>query len=220
VKKISILIIVLCLLLPGFVALSHEKILEIYNSIAAMSKKQTPLSYRVKIENKSFKEALEDLPDDILTGEGPPSVIVQFHRGEGEKIVIENIKSEYASLFSMYEDYLKFSGISKVQNPAEFKAMIDKKKVSFYKEDSFSIVVQAWDPEKEEKDNNYALFTLDKKNWVINKAVYYLDGVPYVQAENSYKAYGKYYLPYKIVVTNLNESTSEVFLFKDYQFDN
>ena len=183
-----------------------------------MSAKITPESYRVRVKNKTFEDALKDLPEDILTGKGKPAVVVTFKKGEGVRIIIENIKSEYASLFSMYEDYLKFSGISKVQNPDEFKELIDRKKVSFYKEDANSVVVQAWDPEKENKDNNYALFTLDKKKWVIHKAVYYLDGSPYVQVVNSYKSYGKYYLPYKIELKNLVDNTSDVFLFEDYKF--
>ncbi len=193
-----------------------DKINEVYDSILNMSEKITPVSYSVRVKNKSFEEALQDLPKDVLTGK--PAVVVTFKKGVGVRIVIENIKSEYASLFSMYEDYLKFSGISKVQNPNEFKELIDRKKVSFLKEDADSVVVKAWDPEKEEKDNNYALFTLDKKKWVIHKAVYYLDGSPYVQVLNSYKSYGKYYLPYKIELKNLVDGTSDVFLFENYTF--
>lgn len=80
-------------------------------------------------------------------------------------------------------------------------------------------MVKAWDPGKEEKDDNYAFFYLDNKEWVIKEAVYYLEGIPFVKAENSYKNYGKYYMPYKIVLTSLNENTSDVFLFKDYRFN-
>jgi len=197
---------------------ADDKINEVYNSIQNMSAKITPISYRVHVKNKTFEEALQDLPEDILTGKEKPAVVVTFKKGEGVRIVIENIKSEYASLFSMYEDYLKFSGISKVQNPVEFKELIDRQKISFLKEDADSVVVQAWDPQKEEKDNNYALFTLDKRKWVIHKAVYYLDGSPYVQVLNSYKSYGKYYLPYKIELKNLVEGMSDVFLFENYTF--
>ena len=119
----------------------------------------------------------------------------------------------------MYEEYFKFSGISKVQNPVEFKQIIDNNKAGFYKENEEFVIVQAWDPEKEERDDNYALFSLDRKMWVIKKAVFYLDGVPFVQAENSYKSYGKYYLPYKIELIYLNdENTADVFLLKDYRF--
>jgi hypothetical protein len=200
-------------------ALSGNKIMEIYDSISAMSKKNTPASYKVKIENDNFNAALADLPEDILTGKGEPTVQVYFNRGEGVRIIIENIKIEYASLFSMYEEYFKFSGISKVQNPSEFKEIIDKDKVSFLEEDGDTVVVKAWDPEKEEKDNNFALFTLEKKNWVISKAVYYLDGNPYVQAENRYKIFGNYYMPYEIVLTNLVENSSDTFLFTNYRFN-
>jgi hypothetical protein len=200
-------------------ALSGNKIMEIYNSISAMSNKNTPASYKVKIENDNFNAALDDLPEDILTGQGRPTVQVYFNRGEGVRIIIENIKIEYASLFSMYEEYFKFSGISKVQNPSEFKEIIDKDKVSFLEEDGDTVVVKAWDPDKEEKDNNFALFTFDKKKWVIRKAVYYLDGNPYVQAENRYKVFGKYYMPYEIVLKNLVENSSDTFLFTNYRFN-
>ncbi len=206
------------IIMSVWVGFAADKIGEVYNSILSMSKKITPDSYWVRVKNNTFEDALKDLPEDILTGKGKPAVVVTFKKGEGVKIIIENIKSEYASLFSMYEDYLKFSGISKVQNPEEFKELIDRKKVSFVKEDANSVVVQAWDPEKEEKDNNYALFTLDKKKWVIHEAVYYLDGSPYVQVVNSYKNFGKYYLPYKIELKNLADNTSNVFLFEDYTF--
>ncbi len=213
--------IVVCsmlILLSVCVGYAADKISEVYNSVLSMSAKITPSSYRVRVKNKTFEDALQDLPEDILTGKGRPAVVVTFKKGEGVRIIIENIKSEYASMFSMYEDYLKFSGISKVQNPDEFKKLIDKKKISFLKEDADSVVLQAWDPEKEEKDNNYALFTLDKKKWVIHKAVYYLDGSPYVQVVNRYKSYRKYYLPYKIELKNLVDDTSDVFLFEDYAF--
>ena len=216
VKRIAICVLII--LFSTGLLFGGDRIAEIYNSISAMSQRITPDSYRVRVENKTFAEALQDLPEDILTGTGKPAVVVTFKKGEGVRIIIENIKSEYASLFSMYEDYLKFSGISKVQNPGEFKELVDMGKVGFYKEDANSVVVQAWDPEKEEKDNNYALFTLDKKKWVIIKAVYYLDGAPYVQVENSYKSYGKWYLPFKIELTNLVDDTSDVFLFQEYTF--
>jgi len=206
------------IIMSVWVGFAADKIDEVYNSILSMSKKITPASYRVRVKNKTFEDALKDLPEDVLTGKGKPAVVVTFKKGVGVKIIIENIKSEYASLFSMYEDYLKFSGISKVQNPVEFKELIDRNKVSFVKEDPDSVVVQAWDPGKEEKDNNYALFTIDKKMWVILKAVYYLDGSPYVQVINSYKNFGKYYLPYKIELKNLVDGTSDLFLFEDYRF--
>lgn len=219
-KKRIIIIISIMLLLPAFSLFSQDRMLEIYKNIAEMSKKQIPPSYRVRVNNRSFSEALKELPSDILTGKGEPAVVIQFQRGKGVSIVIENVKKEYSSLFSIYEDYLKFSGISKVQNPDELKTMLDKDKLKLYSEDGSSVVIQAWDPEKLEKDNNYALFTFDKKNWVINKAVYFLDGNPYVQVENSYKLYGKYYMPSKIVLRNLADNTTEEFIFEDYRFGN
>jgi hypothetical protein len=192
--------------------------MEIYNNINVMADRITPASYRVRIENNKFEEALKELPEEILTGEGEPSVAIYFCKGEGVKIIIENIDSDYASIFSYIEDYFKFSGISKVQNPVEFKEIIDSGKIELYQETEDYTVVKAWDPEKDELDDNYALFYLDKKKWVINEAVYYLDGEPFVRAENSYKSFGKYYMPYKIVLTSLNENTSDVFLFKNYTF--
>jgi hypothetical protein len=192
---------------------------DIYKNIVAMSKKNTPPSYTVEVENSKFDEALEELPPDILTGKGTPKVKIKFSKGVGVKIIIENIKSEYASLFSMYEEYFKFSGISKVQNPDEFKQIIDSNKANFYEENEDYIVVQAWDPDSDVKDDNYALFSLDKNKWVIRKAVYYLDGTPFVQAENSYKFFDKYYMPYRIELSYLSEDSSDVFLFKDYVFN-
>jgi hypothetical protein len=191
---------------------------EIYRKITNSSERITPKSYRVRVENDSFSEALAELPEEIRTGEEEPAVMIYFEKGEGVRIVIENIRSEYASLFSMYEDYLKFSGISNVQNPIEFKEIIDQGKVQFYEEDNKSIILKAWDPEQEEKNDDYALFTLSKSTWVIEKALYYLDGTPYVQAENKYKDFGKYYLPYEIELMNLGDNSSEVFRFMEYQF--
>jgi hypothetical protein len=190
----------------------------VFKNIEEMSAKNTPAGYTVLVENKRFAEALKELPKDVLTGKGEPAVSVRFKKGEGVKIIILNVKSEYASLFSMYEDYLRFSGISKVQNPAEFKEIIDKGKVELQNGDKDFVVTKAWDPTKEEKDDNYALFYLDRSTWVIKKAVYYLDGVPYVEAENNYKEYGKYYLPNKIVLTYRKENSTDVFLFKNYKF--
>jgi len=217
-KYLILLLVFVFILFLGSFGLSDVKIMEIFKNIDAMSKKHTPPSYKVRVENQKFSDALQELPKEILTGEGTPSVSIHFHKGEGIKIVIENIDSEYASIFSYIEDYFKFSGISKVQNPVEFKEFIDNDKVDFYKEEKDFVIVKAWDPENDVKDDNYALFYLDKKNWVIKKAVYYLDGIPFVQADNSYKSFGNYYMPYKIVLTSVNENTSDVFLFKDYQF--
>ncbi len=200
-------------------ALSDMGIMEVYKNIEAKSKVITPESYRVNVENEKFREALAELPEELLTGEGEPSVLVSFRKGEGVNITIENIDEEYASIFSYIEDYFKFSGISKVQNPVEFKEIIDKGKVELYKENEDSIVVKAWDPEKEEKDDNYALFYLEKRNWIITKAQYFLDGSPFVEAENCYRKYGKYYMPYKIVLTSLNEESADEFIFRDYQFN-
>jgi hypothetical protein len=192
---------------------------EVYRTITKMSSRNTPQSYKVRVQNDSFSEALADLPDEIRTGAGEPAVMVYFKKGEGVKILIENIKSEYASLFSMYEEYLKFSGISNVQNPSELKKIIDMDKLQLYREDKQAIILKAWDPEKTERDDSYALFTLSKDRWVIEKAVYYLDGTRYVQAENKYKVYGSYYLPYEIVLINVVDDSSEVFRFVDYRFE-
>jgi hypothetical protein len=191
---------------------------EIYRNISDSSKRITPASYRVRVENESFNEALAELPEEIRTNEAEPAVMIYFKKGDGVRIVIENIRSEYASLFSMYEDYLKFSGISNVQNPKELKEIIDLGKVQLYKEDAENVILKAWDPEQEEKSDSYALFTLNKNKWVIEKALYYLDGTPYVEAQNKYKDVGKYYLPYEIVLMNLVDKSSEVFRFMEYQF--
>jgi hypothetical protein len=206
------------LFLASFSLYAEERIEEIYRHIEKMSRAQTPDSYTVIIENRSFEEALKELPEEILEGEGRPRVVVSFKKNTGVKILIENIKEEYTSLFSMYEEYFKFSGISKVQNPIELREIIDSNKISIHKVEPNIVVLQAWDPQKEENDDNYAFFYLDRKRWVISQAVYYLDGNPYVKAENSYKTFGKYYMPYKIVLTNLNDNSSDVFFFKDYQF--
>ncbi len=87
---------------------SQERILEIYKNIVKMAEKTTPSSYTVEIENKKFKEALEELPEDILTGKGAPAVKIQFAKGVGVKIIIENIKSEYATLFQCMRNILNF----------------------------------------------------------------------------------------------------------------
>jgi len=213
-----LIVIMVVVLLPLAGVIFGSDIHEIYTAIAAMSEKNTPPVYKVRVQNESFAEALADLPKEIRTGNEDPAVMVYFAKGEGVRIIIENIRSEYASLFSMYEDYLKFSGISNVQNPSELKEIIDKGKVQLFSEDKGTVILKAWDPDKEEKDDNYALFTLNKKNWVIVKAVYYLDGTPYVQAENRYKSYGNYYLPYEIVLQNLSENSSEIFRFTEYRF--
>jgi len=202
-----------------FLSFADSKTIEVYNNITKMSEKITPDYYKVRIENKQFSEALKELPEEVLSGNKTPYVSIVFNKGKGVKMIIENIRSEYASLFSMYEEYFKFSGISKVQNPVEFKEIIDKDKVRFYKEDKDFVIIKAWDPEKEEKDDNYALFYIDKKKWIIKKAVYYLDGNNYVMSENVYKTCGKYYLPSKIVLTNLNENTQDIFIFKEYKFN-
>jgi hypothetical protein len=195
-----------------------DDILGVYKNIETASAANTPPGYTVIVENKRFAEALKELPKDVLTGKGEPAVSINFKKGVGVKIVIKNVKNEYASLFSMYEDYVRFSGISKVQNPAEFKDMIDKNKIELQGEEKDFVVAKAWDPTKEQKDDSYALFYLDKTNWVIKKAVYFLDGVPYVEAANSYKNIGKWYVPYKIELKYKAENTSDVFLFKDYKF--
>jgi hypothetical protein len=205
----------------GLIAASapaSEDLLGVFNRIESSSAENTPTAYTVIVENKRFAEALKELPKDVLTGKGDPAVSVRFKKGDGVKIVILNVKSEYASLFSMYEDYLRFSGISKVQNPAEFKELIDKGRVELQNGDKDFIVIKAWDPTKEEKDDNFALFYLDRTTWVIKKAVYYLDGDSYVQADNSYKEFGRYYLPNKIVLTYKKENSTDVFLFKNYKF--
>lgn len=207
-----------CVLFISWQSLSDTSLREVYAKVDVMSKKNTPLSYNVRVENDKFQEALSELPEEILTGDGKPYVMIDFRKGEGVRIIIKNVDSEYATIFSYIEDYVKFSGISKVQNPVEFKEIIDKGKVEVHKEDKEFIVVQAWEPEKEVKDDNYALFYLDKKNWVIKKAIYYLDGAPFMEAVNSYKKFGEYYLPYKTVLTSLNENTQDIFYFKDYKF--
>ncbi len=217
-KKVVILM-ALCMGLSWPVFAANEKIEDIYRNIVRYSKVQTPDYYTVKIENKSFEDALEELPKEILEGKGDPKVVIEFKRDEGVRILIENIKEEYRSLFSMYEEYFKFSGISKVQNPAELREIIDKDKIRVYKSGPDVLVLQAWDPASEEKDDNFAYFYLDRNRWVISEAVYYLDGNPYVKAQNSYKSFGKYYMPYKIVLTNMNDNTNDTFLFKDYKFD-
>jgi len=218
VKKVVILM-ALCMGLSWTVLAADEKIEDIYRNIVRNSKVQTPGYYTVKIENKSFEDALEELPKEILEGNGDPRVVIEFKRGEGVRILIENIKEEYRSLFSMYEEYFKFSGISKVQNPAELREIIDSDKIRIYKSGPEVLVLQAWDPASEKKDDNFAYFYLDRNRWVISEALYYLDGNPYVKAQNSYKSFGKYYMPYKIVLTNMNDNTNDTFFFKDYQFD-
>jgi hypothetical protein len=217
--KTTLLSVLTIIFISSMGVLPASDITEVYNEIVRMSQRNTPDSYQVRVRNQSFEEALADLPEEILTGSKEPAVAIHFKKGEGVRIVIENIKSEYASLFSMYEDYLEFSGISNVQNPPELKAIIDKGKVMVQSEDENTVVLKAWDPEKVEKGDDFALFTLDKKTWVIEEAVYYLDGNPYVRAENKYKRFGSYYLPYEIVLRNLSDESSEVFLFTEYRFE-
>jgi len=191
---------------------------EVYKNIEKASETNTPGSYTVRVDNDSFNEALSDLPEEILTGKGAPAVVVAFKKGEGVSIIIENIKAEYASLFSIYEEYLRFSGISKVQNPIELAEVIEEDAIRIYREDGSNIILQAWDPEHKDNRETYALFTLDRKKWVIREAVYYLDGSAYVRVSNEYASYGSYYMPSRISLTNLVENTSDVFVFEDYLF--
>jgi len=217
--KVSIITLLLFMFSFSFVFSYDKRIDEIYNNIVKMSQRYTPDHYTVKVINKKFEEALKDLPKDVLIDGKKPYVLITFKKGKGVSIVIENIKEDYKSLFSMYEDYFKFSGISKVQNPVEFKKIIDAGVIKFYKEDKNYIVVQAWDPEKKEKTDDYALFYLDKKMWVIKKAIYYIDGSPYVESLNNYEKMGKYYLPNKIELKFLtDEKEGDVFYFKNYKF--
>jgi hypothetical protein len=218
VKKLLFLPCLL-LLFSCICAYSDDQIEDIYRQIEKMSQLQTPDSYRVTVKNKSFSEALEELPEDILTGGGEPKVVILFKKNDGVKIVIENIREEYTSLFSMYEEYFKVSGISKVQNPIELREIIDMEKMSIYKADKDVLVLQVWDPNEEKVSDNYAFFKLDQNRMVINEATYYLDGTPYMKAENSYKKYGKYLMPYKIVLTNMTDDSNDVFYFEDYQFN-
>ena len=92
----------------------------------------------------------------------PADIVFRNVKGQddrGHYIPVDNTVNlgsatkRYAALFSMYEDYLRFSGISKVQNPAEFKEIIDKGKVELQNGDSVFVVMKAWDPTKEERDN-------------------------------------------------------------------
>jgi len=217
--KLFIFVLIGFIFVFSFAFSNDEKINGIYKNIVKMSQKYTPRHYTVKVINKNFEEALKDLPEDVLINGKKPYVLIDFTKGKGVKIIIENIKEEYKSLFSMYEDYFKFSGISKVQNPVEFREIIDKGVVKFYKEDKRYVVVQAWDPEKKENKDDYALFYLDKKMWIIKKAIYYVDGSPYVEAVNNYERIGKYYLPTKIELKTLTgEEGGDVFYFKDYKF--
>lgn len=217
----SIVLIIIFLFSFSFAFSADKKIVEIYNNIAKMSQIYTPEHYTVKVINKKFEEALKELPEDVLISGKKPYVLIDFTKGKGVRILIENIKDEYKSLFSMYEDYFKFSGISKVQNPMEFKEIIDQGVVKFYKEDKNYVIVQAWDPEKKDKKDDYALFYLDKKMWIIKKAIYYIDGTPYVEAINHYEKIGKYYLPTRIELKSLTEEGGgDVFYFEDYQFKN
>lgn len=219
--KLSIVLIIIFLFSFSFAFSADKKIVEIYNNIAKMSQIYTPEHYTVKVINKKFEEALKELPEDVLISGKKPYVLIDFTKGKGVRILIENIKDEYKSLFSMYEDYFKFSGISKVQNPMEFKEIIDQGVVKFYKEDKNYVIVQAWDPEKKDKKDDYALFYLDKKMWIIKKAIYYIDGTPYVEAINHYEKIGKYYLPTRIELKSLTEEGGgDVFYFEDYQFKN
>jgi hypothetical protein len=195
---------------------TEEKLESIYQSIVASSKKYTPDRYSVRIENKSLSESLKDLPEDILTG--TPRVVIHFQKGKGVSMLVENVKEEYTQLFSMYEEYLQSSGISKVQNPSEFKSIMDMGNVSIQGEKDDTVTLKVWDPKAEVHDDNYALFTLDKGKWVIREVVYYLEGDPVIKLQNAYQFYGKYYMPESIVMTNLKDKTTEVFRFKDYQF--
>ncbi len=214
-----LVLLIAVLLLFSSIYIYPTNLESIYSNIKRMSEKYTPDHYVVKVYNEKFEEALKDLPPDVLIGNKKPEVIIIFNRGKGVKIEIKNIKEEYKNLFSMYEEYFRFSGISKVQNPSEFKDIMDAGVLSIYKEDKNTVVVKAYDPEKKEKKDDFALFYLDKKMWIIKKAVYYLDGNPYVESINSYKKIGKYYLPYKIELKPLSgEGETEVFYFKDYKF--
>ncbi|MFW6138523.1 MAG: hypothetical protein ACOC7U_05055 [Spirochaetota bacterium] len=218
-KKYLFLAVVMAALMGVNTAFSEQKIEQIYENVVKMSESHTPNSYTVEVENERFREALKELPKDVLTGKGQPAVVIKFEKGRGVKLVIENVQKEYSSLFSMYEEYFKFSGISKVQNPSELKELVNKDKVEFYQQNPDEVIIKAWDPQVEQKGSNYALFFLDRDKWVIKKAEYYLDGEPYMKAVNSYKYYNSYYMPYKIVLTNLKDSSTDEFIFSNYQFN-
>lgn len=197
---------------------TQEKLQSIYQSILAASKKHTPETYSVRIKNGSLEDSLKELPEDILTGTGAPQVMLRFQKGKGVSMYIKNVKEEYAHLFSMYEEYLQSSGISKVQNPPEFKSIMDINRVAFQSEEKDTVILKVWDPKGEIEEGNYALFTLDKGKWVIRKVVYYLEDEPIIRLENDYKTYGSYYMPGQIVMTNLRDSSTEIFRFENYTF--
>jgi hypothetical protein len=205
-----------CILAPG-AAPAETGLGSLYRSIVDASRRLVPERYRVRVENEKFTESLRDLPEEILTGR--PVVMVRFQKGAGVRMFIDNVKEEYANLFAMYERYLQLSGITKVQNPEEFKRIMDQGLVAVKTEDESSLTVQAWDPETGEKGDDYALFTLDKERWMIRKAVYYVDGSPFMRLDTTYRFHGEFYLPSTLELTSLADNQTEVFRFKDYRFD-
>lgn len=207
---------VLVVLVPRVVA-AETKMRSLYRSIVSASERLVPEKYLVQVENEKFTDSLRDLPEEILTGK--PRVVVRFQKGAGVRMFIDNVKTEYANLFAMYERYLQLSGITKVQNPEEFKRIMDQNLVEIKTEDESTITIQAWDPETGERGDDYALFTLDKERWMIRKAVYCLDGNPFMRLDTTYEFYGGYYLPSRIDLISLAENETEVFRFKGYRFD-
>jgi len=217
--KLFKLIVVIVVVVGVFILLyGGDRLSEIYKSVEKHASINTPDTYSVTVENRRFSEALSELPEDVLIGDARPSVLIKFKKGEGFKVVISGVKEEYAGLFSMYEDYFRFSGISKMQNPPELKEIIDKGLVEYVGREGKFEILKAWDPEKGKSENSYALFYIDPEKWVIVKARYFLEGAEYVQAMNSYKKIGKYYLPDKILLKHLGEGTEETFEFKNYVF--
>lgn len=214
----SVLVVVLVAAVTQVAMPTQERLQNIYQSILRASRTHTPETYSVRIKNGSLEDSLKELPEDILTGTGDPQVILQFRKGEGVSMYIENVKEEYAHLFSMYEEYLQSSGISKVQNPPEFKSIMEKDRVAFQSEKADSVILKVWDPKGEIEEGNYALFTLDKGRWVIRQVVYYLEDEPIIRLENDYRSYGSYYMPEQIVMTNLRDSSTEIFRFENYKF--
>jgi hypothetical protein len=215
VKRTALLLILFCILYAAGAAGSDLQ--QVYRSIQHTSRELVPEAYSVEVENEQFSRTLSDLPPEILTGD--PSVMVRFNKGEGVRMYIENVQSEYANLFDMYERYLQLSGITRVQNPEEFGELMDKGLLALQEENARTVVIQAWDPESEERGDDYALFTLGKDKWMIRKAMYYLDGRPFMELETTYDTYGEYVLPSRITLTSLPDNEKEVFRFRNYRFN-
>ncbi|EKV56723.1 hypothetical protein A966_09264 [Brachyspira hampsonii 30446] len=193
-KKIILIMIIICSAY-SYTYSQELNFQDIYEKIKEKYSEMYPRKFEAYIDGKIVQRQIDTIPaKSYVKTKDDIKLRFTFEKGYKPTIILENVDSFYRNMFSVFEGALETIGFyTLVGNDNNYSSI--SKKFTFEniedKKDEYKITLRA----KGENENYSVAYTVNKENYIIERAEYYNKNSRIYDVNISYQEIEEYTLP-------------------------